>query len=128
MSHGIHTCMCNKFNRHCLRKFRIYNGNIRCNLKVRNRIFDTFFIIRDNRKCRNLSGSTRCRRNRTEMCFLSEFWKPEYLTHILKCHIRIFILNPHSLCRINRRTATHSNNPVRFKLLHNFRSTHNSFY
>ena len=36
-------------------------GNVRCDFKVSNRIFDAFFIIRDDRKCGHFCCGTGCR-------------------------------------------------------------------
>ena len=47
MGHCIHSGMCDQFLWHGLCKFGIYDCNVRCDLKVSNRIFDTLFIISD---------------------------------------------------------------------------------
>ena len=51
--------MCYQFLWHCLCKFRINDCNIRCDLKVSDRIFDTFLIIGDDGKCSYLCCSSR---------------------------------------------------------------------
>ena len=45
MCHCIHTGVSDKFLRHRLGKVRVYDSNIRRNLKVSDRILDSFFII-----------------------------------------------------------------------------------
>ena len=59
MCHRIHSGMCYQFLWHCLCKFRINDCNIRCDLKVSDRIFDTFLIIGDDGKCSYLCCSSR---------------------------------------------------------------------
>ena len=124
MCHRIHSGMCYQFLWHCLCKFRINDCNIRCDLKVSDRIFDTFLIIGDDGKCSYLCCSSRSWGNRTEMRFLTKFWNTKHLAHILKCDIRIFVFDPHSLCRIDRRTSSDRNDPVRTKLFHRLCALH----
>ena len=48
MCHSVHTSMCNQLFRHSFCQFRIYNGNVRRDIKVSQRILNTFFVICDN--------------------------------------------------------------------------------
>ena len=54
MGHGIHTSVGNQLLGHCLSQFRVYDSDIRCDLKIGDRIFYAFLIICDNRECRYL--------------------------------------------------------------------------
>ena len=71
MCQRIHTCICNLFCRKSLYQFGIYDRNIRCDIKISQRIFYAGLIVCDNRKCCYFCCSTGCRRDRTEFCFLS---------------------------------------------------------
>ena len=102
MCKSIHTCMSNKLFRHCLCKLRINDSNVRCDLKVSDRVFDSLIIICDDRECCNLCCCSRSRGNCTEMSFCSKCRKSENLTHIFECTLRIFVFDPHSLCSIYR--------------------------
>ncbi len=128
MCHGVHTGMCNQLLRHGFRQVRVHNGNIRCNFKIRNRVFDSFFVIRDNGKSRYLRCSAGSRRYCTETCFCPKLRKTEHLAHIFKGNLRVFIFNPHGLGSINRGTAAHGDNPVRFKFSHCISAFHNCFH
>ena len=61
MCHGIHTRMCDQLDRHRRYQIRIDDCYIRCNLKIRNRIFNTLLIICDDGECGNLCCRTGCR-------------------------------------------------------------------
>ena len=62
------------------------------------------------------------------MSFSSQFRDAEYLTHIFKGDVRIFILDPHCLCCVDWRTTAHSNNPVRLECFHGCCAFHNGLY
>ena len=62
------------------------------------------------------------------MRFPAQAGDTEHFAHLFKCDFRIFILDPHSLCRIDGRTAAHSHDPVRFKLCHGLCALHHRLY
>ena len=51
MCQCIHTCVCNLFYRQSCYKIRIHDRNVRCDIKVSQRIFYTCLIVCDNREC-----------------------------------------------------------------------------
>ena len=61
------------------------------------------------------------------MCFAAERGNAEDLAHILKGNFGILVLNPHSLCRVNGRTAAHCNDPIGLELQHCLCTLHNGF-
>ena len=128
MGHGIHACMRYQLGRHCLRQGRINDCHIRSNVEVCQRIFDTLLVISDNCKCGNFRCRSGCRRNRTEMSFLTQFREGKRSDQIFKGYIRIFIKCPHGFGCIDRRASAHGNNPVGFEFLHHFGTAHNCFY
>ena len=128
MRHRIHTGMRYQLLRHRLCKLRIHDRHIWRNLKICNRIFDSFFIIRNDGKCRHFRRRSGCGRDRAEMCFFAELRNSEYLAHIFKRNVRIFILDPHCLCRINRRAAAHRHDPVRLEFFHCLGALHHRLH
>ena len=58
MCHCIHSSVCHQFLRHGLCQIRINNRNIRCNLKICNRILDSLLIICNDGKRRNFCCSS----------------------------------------------------------------------
>ena len=127
MCHCIHSGVSNELLRHSFCQIRIHDRNVRCNLKVSNRILNTLLIICDDWECGYFRRSSRCGWNCTEMSFAAKLRKSEHLTHILKSNFRILILNPHSLRCINRWSSTHCNDPVRLKLKHLLCALHDGF-
>ena len=120
--------MGNELLRHGLCQSRVNNGNIRSDFEVSNRVLNSFLIVRDNGKCGYLGSGSGSRRNRTELRFVSQCRDTEYFTHIFKGAIRILILNPHCLSRINRRTSADGNNPIRSEILHLLCALHYGIY
>ena len=57
---GIHAGMCHEFWGHAASQFAINDGNVRCNPKVRNRLLDSAFIIRDDGKAVDFHVRARC--------------------------------------------------------------------
>ena len=117
MCQCIHTCVSNLLYRETHDKIRIYNCNVRCNIKIGKWVFYSGLIVGNNGEC--------CWRNCSKFCFCSQFREVERNTEIFKCNIRIFIECPHCFCSINRWSATHSYDPVRLELLHNCCTFHN---
>ena len=128
MGHSIHTGMGNQLLRHGLCKIWIYDRNIRGDFEVCDRVLDTLLVIGNDRECGNLSCSSGCGGNCTEMSFLSQLRNTEYLTHIFKSDVRILVFDPHSLCCIDRGTAAHSYDPVWLECFHSCCTLHNSLY
>ena len=124
----IHTGVRYKLLRHCLSEFRIDDGDVRSDLKVCDRVFDALLIISNNGKCRHLRCRSRCRRYSDKFCFLAKFRNSENLAHILKCALRILILDPHCLRSIDRRAAAHGDDPVRLELEHFLCTVHDCCY
>ena len=120
--------MRNELLRHGLCQSRVNDSNIRSNLKIGKRILNTLLVICNNRKCGYLGSCSGSRRNRTELSFVPQCRDTEDLTHIFKSAIRILVLNPHCLSRINRRTSTDGNNPIRSEVLHLLRTLHYGIY
>ena len=58
MCHCIHSGMRYQFLWHCLCQIRIYDCNIWCNLKICDRIFDSFLIVSNNGESRYLCCSS----------------------------------------------------------------------
>mgnify|MGYP004419394323 CR=1 FL=1 len=56
----VHACVCHKLFGHCFGKLGVNNGNVGRDFKIGNRVFYTFLIIGNYRKCRNLCCSARC--------------------------------------------------------------------
>ena len=120
--------MGNKFLRHGLCQSRINNSHIRGDFKVCDGILNSLLIVRDNGKCSYLCCRSGSRGNRAELCLISKCRDAKDLTHIFKGAIRILILNPHCLSRINRRTSADGNNPIRSEVLHLLRALHYGIY
>ena len=128
MGQGIHTGIGNLFHRKSHHEIRIYDRNVRSNIKVSQRIFHSGLIVCDNRECRYLCSCTGCGRNRRESCFLSQFREAKRSDQVFKCSLRVLIERPHRLRRIDRGTAAHGYDPVRLKLAHRFRASHNGLH
>ena len=128
MCQSIHSGVGNELLRHRLGQFRIYDRNIRCDLEIGDRVFDPLLIIGNDGERRNFRCGSGCRRDSTEFRLGAELRKSEDLAHIFECCLRIFILDPHGLRRIDRGTSADSHDPVRTKVLHKFRAAHNGLY
>ena len=128
MCHSVHTSMCNQLFRHSFCQFRIYNGNVRRDIKVSQRILNTLVIVRNYRKCSYFCRSTRCRRNCTKFCLCPQCREAKRCNDFFKCSIRILIEYPHCLCSVNRRATTHGNDPIRLEFPHCFCTLHYGFY
>ena len=125
VSHSVHTCVCNQLLRHSFSQVGINDCNIRSDLEVSDRVFDTVVVISDDGERGDLGSGTGGGRNSAEVCFLSQLGNAEYLAHILKGTFRILVLDPHSLRSVDRRTAAHSHDPVRIELKHLLSAVHN---
>ena len=128
VGHSIHTSVGYQFLRHGLCQIRIDDGYIRGDLEISDRIFNSLLIVCNDRECSNLCSSSGSRRNCTEMSFSSQFRDTKYLTHIFKGNVRILIFDPHCFCCVDRRTTTHSNDPVRLECFHSCSALHYGFY
>ena len=128
MCQGIHTGICNLFDRKSHNEIRVHDRNIRSNIKVGKRIFHACLIIRDNGERSHLCGCTGSRRDRSEFRFLSQFREAERSDQIFECCFRILVEGPHRLRRVDRGTTAHRYDPVRFELAHCFRASHNCLY
>ena len=104
--------------RHGLCQSRIYDSHIGSDFKVRNGVFDSLFIVCNNGKCGYLGSCSGSGGNGTELCLLSQRWNTEDLAHIFKGAVRILVLNPHCLRRINGRSSTDCHNPIRSEVQH----------
>ena len=102
VSHSVHTCVCNQLLRHSFSQVGINDCNIRSDLEVSQRVLDALGVVGDDGERGDLGSGTGGGRNSAEVCFLSQLGNAEYLAHILKCYIGIFVLYPHSLCCIYR--------------------------
>ena len=127
MGQRIHTGVCGQFCRHCFRKVRVNNCDVRRNVKVSQRVFDPFRIVGDNGKCGNLSCRSGGRRDSQEFCFLAQGWEIKRNNQVFKGNIRIFIERPHCFCSVDRGASSDGNDPVRLELLHRFCALHNGF-
>ena len=59
------------------------------------------------------------------MSLSAELRNTEHLAHFFKSDFRIFILDPHSFCGIDRRTAADGYDPVRLEFFHSRSALHN---
>ena len=114
--------------RHRLCQIRIYDCNVRRDFEVCQRVFDTFFIVCDNCERGYLGCCSGCRRNCTEVSFLTKFRHSEYFAHLLEGDVRILVFDPHCLCCVDWRSAAHCYDPVRLELFHRFCTAHNRLY
>ena len=100
--HSVHTCVSNKLLGHCFSQVRVNDSNIGGDLKVSDRILYSLAVVGDDRESSYLGSCARCGGGSAEMSLLAQLGKTEYLAHILKCYIGIFVLYPHSLCSVDR--------------------------
>ena len=116
---SVHARMGYQLLGHAMGQFRIHNGNIRGNFKVRNGVFDALFIVGNDGEGSYFRSRPRGRGNGYKVGFSAQFGQAEHLSHFFKGDFRIFVLDPHGLGCINGRTAADGHNPVRLEFFHN---------
>lgn len=102
-------------------------GNIRGDVEVCQRIFDSLLVVGDDRESSDLGSGTRSGWDCTEFCFGAQFREVKGDAQLLEGGVRIFIECPHCLCSIDWRTAADRNDPVRLEFAHFFSASHNGF-
>ena len=90
---------------HSLSQSRIYDGNIRSDVEVSQRIFDALIVVSDNSEGSHLGSGSGCGRNGAEFCLGAQGWEAEWCDQILKGGFWVFIECPHCLCCIDRGAA-----------------------
>ena len=124
--HGVHAGMGRQLRGHLLGQVRVHNGDIRCDVEVRQRILDTLRIVGNNSESGDLGGSAGRGRNGAELRLRAQRREAERGDQVLKGDLGIFIKRPHGLRSIDGRTTAHGNDPVRLKLTHGRRTAHHS--
>ena len=124
VGHGVHTGVGNQLPGHGFSEIWIDDGHVGRDLKVGNRALDAFGIVRDDRESRHLGGRAGRGGNGAEARLLAQLRQTEYLAHIFKRRLRIFVLDPHGLGRVDGRAAAHGNDPIRLEADHGLRAAH----
>ena len=128
VGHGVHARVGRQLLGHGVHQFRIYDGDIRSNFKISDRIFNAFLVIGDDREGSNFRGGAAGGGNSAEVCFGAQLRQAEYLTHIRKSSFRVFVFDPHGFGRVDGAAAAHGHDPVRLEFLHDGRAFHNGLY
>ena len=127
MGQRVHAGVRYKLLRHCLCKLGVNYCNIRCYIKVRQRVLNALWVIGNYRESGNLRSSSRGWGNSAEFSLLAKLGEIKGNAERLKGNIGVFIKRPHSLCRVYRGAAAYCNYPVRLEFTHSLGAAHNGF-
>ena len=126
VSQRIHTCVSHLFCRKVGNQIGINDCHIRGDIEVSQRIFHTGLIVGDYGECSYLCCRAGSGRDGCKFCFLTQLREIKRNAQILEGGIRVLVECPHSLCCVDRGTATHGYDPVRLELSHHSCALHNS--
>ena len=113
---------------HRERELRIDDRDVRRDFEVGDRELDALGVVGDDREGRHLGRRAGGRGDRDELSLRAELRKPEDLAHVLERRLRILVLDPHRLRRVDRRAAAHRDDPVGLELLHDGRTLHDRLH
>ena len=126
--HGVHARMRGELGRHGLGERGIDDRHVGSDIEVRKRIFDALLIIRNDGESRDFGRRSGSGRNGAELGFGAQRGERERLDYLLEGSFGIFIEHPHCLRRVDRRTATHGDYPIRLEFAHYRRALHHRFH
>ena len=128
VGHGIHTGMGNQLFGHGVGQFRVDDGHIGGDLKVGDGILDALVIVGDDGERRHFRSRAGRGGDSAEMSFAAQRRDAEYLAHILKGDVRVFVFDPHRFGSVDGGTAADGDDPVGLEFLHGGRALHDGFH
>ena len=128
MGQSVHTGVSHLLCRKGGNQHGIQDGNVRCDLKVCQRILDSLGVICDNGESSYLCGSSGCGGNGAEMRFRAQLREVKGNDQILEGGIRMLVKGPHCLGSINGGAAADGYDPVGLEFLHGLCAAHYGLY
>ena len=128
MGHGVHTGVGNQLLGHGLSQIGVNDGHVRGDLEVCDGVLNTLLVVGDDGEGGHLGSSAGGGGNGAEVSLAAQRRNAEHLAHLLKGDLGVLVLDPHSLGRVDGRTAAHGDDPVGLKLQHSLSTAHNGLY
>ena len=128
VGHGVHAGVGHQLLGHGLGQLRIDDGHVGGDFKVRDGVLDTLLVVGDDGERGHLCGRAAGGGHRTEVGLAPQLGDPEHLAHVLEGALRILVLDPHGLGRVDGAAAADGHDPVGAEVLHDRRALHDGVH
>ena len=109
---------------HAVGELGVNNGHVGRDLEVSDGVLDALVVVRDDGERGDLRRGAGGGADGAEVGLLAQLRDAEDLAHVLEGALRVLVLDPHGLGRVDGRAAADGNNPVRAEGLHGGRALH----
>ncbi len=113
---------------HAVGELGVNNGHVGRDLEVSDGVLDALVVVRDDGERGDLRRGAGGGADGAEVGLLAQLRDAEDLAHVLEGALRVLVLDPHGLGRVDGRAAADGNNPVRAEGLHGRGALHDGLH